>query len=240
MRSASGHAAGSVLPASQLPVQLPVQSVGHRKPAAVRPRCPRPTARLPHPPERSTFGTCSMSREFEHFWSSHARIRLVFQAWGKRRYDNRSDFWNMAIVLRKGVPIIQKSDCRRCLPALDQLTFSPRHLCSPLRHIMQQIRHQRRPAGLVARAEAAAGVAVEVLVEQHQVAPVRIVGVARVVAVAGPAACRRRAGRGASAARPVRRRPPSGSSCCPSRSGIRPAACRRRSGDSAPALRSSR
>ena len=40
----------------------------------------------------------------------------------------------------------------------------------------------------MAGADAAAGVAVEVFVEQHQVAPVRIVGVAAVVAVAGPPA----------------------------------------------------
>ena len=49
---------------------------------------------------------------------------------------------------------------------------------------------QRRPAGLMARAAGRARVAVEVLVEQHQVPPVRVVGEARVVAVAGPAAVR--------------------------------------------------
>src|SRR5690606_17146705 len=48
-------------------------------------------------------------------------------------------------------------------------------------------RDERRPAGLVAGATAAAVVAVEVLVEEHVVAPVRIVGPAAVVAVAGTA-----------------------------------------------------
>ena len=43
-------------------------------------------------------------------------------------------------------------------------------------------------AGLVAGAEAGAVVAVEVLVEEHQLAPVRVGGEARLVAVAGTAA----------------------------------------------------
>src|SRR5215831_14638431 len=43
---------------------------------------------------------------------------------------------------------------------------------------------ERRPPGLVGGAEATTVVAVEVLVEQHQVAPVRIARVARIVAVA--------------------------------------------------------
>ena len=112
---------------------------------------------------------------------------------------------------------------------------------SVLRDAMKQVRHQRRPAGLVAGADAAAGVAVEVFVEQHQVAPVRIVGVAAVVAVAGPAARLRPAERAASVAPTVR----AATSfrfmhAVPSRSGIRLAATRRRNGDTAPALRSSR
>ena len=44
----------------------------------------------------------------------------------------------------------------------------------PLAALLQQLRHQAGPSGLMARADAGAVVAVEVLVEQHQVPPVRI------------------------------------------------------------------
>src|SRR5262245_53472399 len=40
--------------------------------------------------------------------------------------------------------------------------------------LLEQFRHQPRPAGLMAGADAGASVAVEVLVEEDQVAPVRI------------------------------------------------------------------
>ena len=68
----------------------------------------------------------------------------------------------------------------------------PRRRCGGcgLAEVAQEAGDQRRPAGLVAGAEAAAVVAVEVFVEQDQVAPVRVVGVAAVVAVAGPPAAR--------------------------------------------------
>src|SRR5688500_7468407 len=41
--------------------------------------------------------------------------------------------------------------------------------------LLQQLGHQARPAGLMAGADAAAGVGVEILVERHPGAPVRIV-----------------------------------------------------------------
>ena len=64
--------------------------------------------------------------------------------------------------------------------------------------------------GLVAGAHAAAGVAVEVLVKQDQVLPVRIVGEAGVAAVAGAPPVRRRRKRRASRARELARPPPAG------------------------------
>ena len=60
------------------------------------------------------------------------------------------------------------------------------------RHHVQAARDQRGPAGLVRRAEAAPGLAAEVFVEKHEILPVRIAGVARIVAETG------RAGRSAS------------------------------------------
>src|SRR2546428_14178161 len=54
-------------------------------------------------------------------------------------------------------------------------------------YVEQMTRHQRRPAGLMARPEAAARVSVKVLVEQQQVLPVRVGGEASVPAVAGTA-----------------------------------------------------
>src|SRR4051812_24091997 len=56
--------------------------------------------------------------------------------------------------------------------------------------ILDQPDGQRRPPGLVRRAHAAPVLAVEVLVEQQQFAPVRVGGKARVRAVAGAAAVR--------------------------------------------------
>src|SRR5882757_8585548 len=55
----------------------------------------------------------------------------------------------------------------------------------PAREVFDEADRQRGPAGLVARADAAAGLAVEVLVEQHQPAPVRILGEASFAGVAG-------------------------------------------------------
>ena len=48
----------------------------------------------------------------------------------------------------------------------------------------QQSGHQRRPAGLMAGADAAAVVAVKVFMEQHEIAPMRIAGEPRIVRVA--------------------------------------------------------
>src|SRR6185369_14982747 len=56
------------------------------------------------------------------------------------------------------------------------------------RRALEAARNQRCPAGLVACAEAAAGLAMEVFVEQHEVLPVGIARVARIVAVARAAA----------------------------------------------------
>src|ERR1700688_3953059 len=58
----------------------------------------------------------------------------------------------------------------------------------PLADVVEDPRGECRPAGLMAGAQAAPGVAVEVLVEEHQVAPVLVLGEAAVVAVACPPA----------------------------------------------------
>ena len=58
--------------------------------------------------------------------------------------------------------------------------------------LLDQLGHQRRPAGLVARAEARAGFAVKIFVEKNQIAPVRI--------VLEKCRCRRRRGAGRRAA----------------------------------------
>jgi hypothetical protein len=48
--------------------------------------------------------------------------------------------------------------------------------------------HQSRPTGLVACAQPLAGLAVEVFVEEHEVAPVRVVRETRIIPVAGTTA----------------------------------------------------
>src|SRR5205814_7751359 len=58
----------------------------------------------------------------------------------------------------------------------------------PARAVLQQAGDQRRPAGLVARPQAAAGVAVKVFMEEHVIAPVGFVHPAAFVTVARPAA----------------------------------------------------
>src|SRR5262245_59890604 len=54
--------------------------------------------------------------------------------------------------------------------------------------VFEEPDNQGGPAGLMVSAQTFAGVAVEVLVEEHQVAPVGIIGEARIIAVAGSAA----------------------------------------------------
>src|SRR5207237_2022532 len=56
--------------------------------------------------------------------------------------------------------------------------------------ILDATRGQRGPAGLVARAQAASVVAVEVLVEEHEILPVWILGEAPFAAVTRPRAVR--------------------------------------------------
>src|SRR5258706_16363283 len=51
--------------------------------------------------------------------------------------------------------------------------------------LLDATHRERGPAGLMARADAATVLAMEVLVEQHQVAPGRVLGVARVVTMRG-------------------------------------------------------
>src|SRR5207244_1096449 len=53
------------------------------------------------------------------------------------------------------------------------------------RQVFQVTDDQRGPAGLMVRAQAFAGFAMEIFVEQNQVAPVRVSGPARVVPVTG-------------------------------------------------------
>src|SRR5215831_15443679 len=74
-------------------------------------------------------------------------------------------------------------------------TFAPdlgpsalRRVVGTARYILDEADAERGPAGLVRGTEAAAGVAVEVLVEEHEVAPARVGGEARVAAVAGAGA----------------------------------------------------
>ncbi len=54
-------------------------------------------------------------------------------------------------------------------------------------YTLQTADHQRRPPGLMLGAQAPAGVPVKVLVEQNQVAELRIVAVLGHVAITGPA-----------------------------------------------------
>ena len=54
-------------------------------------------------------------------------------------------------------------------------------------HIIQQARDQGGPTGLMAGAEAPSGVAVEVLMEKKQVAPMRVGGEKRLRAMTRPA-----------------------------------------------------
>ena len=92
-----------------------------------------------------------------------------------------------------------------------------------LRDALEAADDERRPAGLVARADAAAVVAVEILVEEHEVARSadRRRSVARRRGTAGgrPASGKKMRDEPASESR---RRPRSGSCSAPSRSGIRP------------------
>ena len=53
------------------------------------------------------------------------------------------------------------------------------------REVLEVADHERGPAGLMARAEAAAVFAVKIFVEKHEVLPVGITGETRVVAVTG-------------------------------------------------------
>src|SRR5437667_9737086 len=59
---------------------------------------------------------------------------------------------------------------------------------APARHVLDQADDHRGPTGLVGRAESLARVAVEIFVEEHQVAPVRVLGPPGIVAVARAAA----------------------------------------------------
>src|SRR5205823_3001608 len=67
-------------------------------------------------------------------------------------------------------------------------------LLARARHLLDEAHHERGPARLVRRAEARAGVAVEVFVEQHQIAPVGIAREPLVAAVTGPLPVRAGAG----------------------------------------------
>ena len=85
---------------------------------------------------------------------------------------------------------------------------------SPLRaflHFLQEARHQRRPPRLVARPATSPGIAVEILVEQHQIPPVRIGRIPLVPAMARPPARPRPAGTMPHAAAKAPPPPPSGS-----------------------------
>src|SRR5205814_2401266 len=65
---------------------------------------------------------------------------------------------------------------------------SPRHVAPPARvgAVLQQGGDERGPARLMAGPQPTARVAVEVLIEEDVVAPVRVVHIAREGAVAGP------------------------------------------------------
>src|SRR5207302_686359 len=67
---------------------------------------------------------------------------------------------------------------QRACPTNNTLHFSLRNPSDDA----HAARDERRPAGLVARAEAASGVAVEVFVKLHEIAPVRIVCESRIIA----------------------------------------------------------
>ena len=112
-------------------------------------------------------------------------------------------------VLRRA----SRSDVRSVLPGVAPVGFDFEivFLCVCLLYaltaLLQQLGHEAGPAGLVAGAEAAAVVAVEVLVEEHQVAPVRDrSGIFRRLR-ARDGGRSRRAGRGARAGATIRPRP---------------------------------
>src|SRR6478672_2002981 len=60
---------------------------------------------------------------------------------------------------------------------------TPRLRATLARDVLDEPNHQSGPSGLMTRAEAAAGVAVEVLVEEHMVAPIRVACPTRIIAV---------------------------------------------------------
>src|SRR5437867_3234924 len=55
-------------------------------------------------------------------------------------------------------------------------------ISSSAREVLERARHERRPAGLMARPDTSASIGVKVLVEEHEVTPVRV-GAVAVVAV---------------------------------------------------------
>src|SRR2546425_12878036 len=79
--------------------------------------------------------------------------------------------------------------CQRLSPPI---LLSTDHIATPggLGEILQTPGHQGRPARLVTSPQAASSLAMEVFVEQHQLAPVRVGGKTPVVAMAGAAAIR--------------------------------------------------
>ena len=122
---------------------------------------------------------------------------------------------------------------RSCFVAPDD----SRRLHPRTRHVVEATQHERGPAAEVARAETAAGVAVEVFVEEHEIAPMRILGETVIAAVDRPPAAGVAQEDRSEASLQLVRDLAEIEAACRSPSGIRPAARRRRSGDSARALR---
>jgi hypothetical protein len=94
--------------------------------------------------------------------------------------DPRSWEINSALYVARRSPAIghdgTRSDCFDG-PSLAWFTSQPGDVCDASDG-------QSGPTGLMARAESLAGFAVKIFVKQHKVAPVRVVGEARVAAVA--------------------------------------------------------
>src|SRR6058998_1365076 len=86
---------------------------------------------------------------------------------------------------------VGRSACKRLRMGLANLPSKPPGSTSRLgggqtaraRHVLDQADDDRGPTGLVVRAESLARIAVEIFVEEHQVAPVRVFGPPGIVAL---------------------------------------------------------
>src|SRR4051812_11722013 len=87
-----------------------------------------------------------------------------------------------------------------------QWRLAPIRLVAALaRQILNQTNDERGPAGLMIRAQPATGIAIEVLVKEHEIAPMRVRRPARISAVHGSPAVRVSQKQGRDATREIAR-----------------------------------